>query len=905
MVNTRSIMENRVDTMEQRMNNFEGTLDQIRLLVIEQQAKPQVTMEQIRQLLQDRPRRTHRYGSEHEYDDEEGSERSTVSRDSRPRTRRHGGGNGSRFLGNKRRLEIPIFKGDDAFGWLVRVERYFHLNGIRVCDKLDAVVLAMEDRALNWYQWWEEQAPLRTWEEFKIAVMRRFQPGMMQNPMGPLLSLKQKGTVVEYMEKFERLVAPLRREERIMLDSIFLNGLKEEIQAELKLYESQGLSDLMDRALLIEEKNEVCQKKGSSWKDRGGLLKIKDPIEVGGSKKDGENISGGANERYKGRRLNPAELEERSKKGLCFKCGDKWNREHICKFKHMSFKLCEISSEEEEGNWGVSTQTEAVEELVTELKTLHLSLQSKQGFTSNKSFKVWATVQGQKLITLIDSGATSNFIDARLVERMGIQLMETPPYVIEVGNGERVKYQGVCEGLSFNVQGVDFNQHFFLMELGGAELVLGMDWLASLGSIEANFGVLCLKWKQEEIEYCIFGDPILSTKQASMEEMLKALNDEGRGMLVESVQAEGENAAVEDDEWKTLLDRFEEVFHLPNGLPPIREHDHAIILKPGATIPNLRPYRYPFYQKNEIEKIVGEMKQAGTQLKYSSAYHPQSDGQTEVVNRCLETYLRCVTGLKPKQWPKWLAWAEYWYNTNYHASLKTTPFAALYGRPPPVLIRGDTPPSVVDEVNKLTAERNIMIKELKDQLCKAQDVMKTQANKHRREVEYEVGDMVFLKIQPYKMKKLAQRLNQKLSPRYYGPYEIIKRIGAVAYKLKLPEDTKVHPVFHVSLLKKAVIPSVMPQPLPSCMNEDWQLEPLPEKVMEERRNKQGELEVLIKWKTLPDFENSWELVSKIKEEFPDFILEVKDSFEGEGIGRFGKFYVRKRQKGKEREQNIE
>src|SRR4051812_8679575 len=112
-------------------------------------------------------------------------------------------------------------------------------------------------------------------------------------------------------------------------------------------------------------------------------------------------------------RLNPVELEERSKKGLWFKCGDKWSREHIFKFKHMSLKLCENSNEEDEGNWGVSTQTEELEETVTKLKTLHLSLRSKQGFTSNKSFKVWATIQGQKLITLIDSGATSNFIDAR------------------------------------------------------------------------------------------------------------------------------------------------------------------------------------------------------------------------------------------------------------------------------------------------------------------------------------------------------------------------------------------------------------------------------------------------------------------------------------------------------------
>jgi len=117
-------------------------------------------------------------------------------------------------------------------------------------------------------------------------------------------------------------------------------------------------------------------------------------------------------------------------------------------------------------------------------------------------------------------------------------------------------------------------------------------------------------------------------------------------------------------------------------------------------------------------------KLAGRGLKFSSAYHPQSDGQTEVVNKCLETYLRCMTGKKPRQWHKWLSLAELWYNTNYHESIKLTPFKGLYVRDPPPIIRGDVPATPIDEVSTMLKDINEMLRVMKEHLEQAQNHMK-------------------------------------------------------------------------------------------------------------------------------------------------------------------------------------
>ena len=154
-----------------------------------------------------------------------------------------------------RKIELPVFCGEDAYGWLTHVERYFCIQGVDDDDKLEVVLVALEGEALVWFQWWEDQVPCPTWREFEEDLVKRFQPGVARNPMEPILSVRQTGSVHQYRKEFE-LVAGARRDlnaEVVM--GIFLHGLKEEIRAELKVNQFRSLNALMDRALELEERN--------------------------------------------------------------------------------------------------------------------------------------------------------------------------------------------------------------------------------------------------------------------------------------------------------------------------------------------------------------------------------------------------------------------------------------------------------------------------------------------------------------------------------------------------------------------------------------------------------------------------------------------------------------------------
>ncbi|KAL5810815.1 hypothetical protein ACOSQ4_027383 [Xanthoceras sorbifolium] len=170
----------------------------------------------------------------------------------------------------------------------------------------------------------------------------------------------------------------------------------------------------------------------------------------------------------------------------------------------------------------------------------------------------------------------------------------------------------------------------------------------------------------------------------------------------------------------------------------------------------------------------------------SSSYHPQSDGQTKVVNRTLEQYLRCFTYDRPRKWVDWLIWDEFSYNTAIHSATKLSLFEVVYELPPPKIVPYTLGTSKVQAVKETLRTRDEILAELRHNLELAQNRMKIQADRHRRKVSFNVGDYVYLRLQPYRQQSVVFCRSFKLSPRFFSPYKIIARVGSVAYKLELP-----------------------------------------------------------------------------------------------------------------------
>lgn len=273
------------------------------------------------------------------------------------------------------------------------------------------------------------------------------------------------------------------------------------------------------------------------------------------------------------------------------------------------------------------------------------------------------------------------------------------------------------------------------------------------------------------------------------------------------------------------------------------------------------------------ERFQGEM---GTRLHFSTAFHPQTDGQSERTIQTLEDMLRACAIDFGGSWDQYLPLAEFSYNNSFHSSIGMPPYEMLYGR------RCRTPICWGEVGHKVLGSTDVvlqtteMIQRVRDRLVTAQSRQKSYADKRRSDLEFQVGDYVLLKVSPWKG-VIRFRKRGKLGPRYIGPYKVIARVGKVAYRLELPDELRlIHNTFHVSQLRKCVVDKSAIIPLEDIqINERLNFVEKPIAIVGRKtknlRNKVIGL-VKVQWQHRKGSEWTWEPEAEMRKDYPELFV---------------------------------
>jgi hypothetical protein len=245
----------------------------------------------------------------------------------------------------------------------------------------------------------------------------------------------------------------------------------------------------------------------------------------------------------------------------------------------------------------------------------------------------------------------------------------------------------------------------------------------------------------------------------------------------------------------------------------------------------------------------------GTSTKFSTAFHPQTDGQTERVNQILEQYLRCMISYQQDDWIKFLPMAEFAYNNTLHSSTGSTPFFANYGFHPRFNIAMPTS-SINPSAEERVRQMQDMHHALSLELSHAQERHKEKADRHRMgSPDFHIGDMVWLLRRHIPTTRPCNKLDYKK----LGPFRIIDKVNPVAFRLDLPSHYRIHNVFHASLLEvyhSSSIPGRSippPPPVALATGEEYEVE----KILDSRKTRR-KLHYLVLWKGYPISEATWE-----------------------------------------------
>ncbi|KAJ9547436.1 hypothetical protein OSB04_019979 [Centaurea solstitialis] len=435
-----------------------------------------------------------------------------------------------------------LFNGEDVYGWVYQVERFFDVQGLVTSgERLREAMLSLEGPALSWYRRSENRESFCNWEELKRSLLSRFQSsqeGSLHN---------QTGTAREYVTLFEKMAAQLPRLPKEVLDEVFVKGLKPELRTVVRAHQPPGLCQAMELALVI--------------------MKVDHP---------------GESSRARGLPLSP----NKRAKGLCYRCDRKFTPGHRCPDKSLHVLLVPEEPDDED-------EVLDKEEEHIHLDHVEVSAQSVMGITTPHTMKLRGSIHGFEVIVLIDSGATHNFVSVKLY--WGTRETE-----VKLGNARFTKSVGICRGLGIHILWLVVMNDFYPLELGSADVILGIKWLRELGDTRVNWRTLTMSFQHAGKRVTLYGEPGLHRGETSLQALVRKRLEIDKGYILTLAHVGELN--MQDSHVHPALDKILTEFSDVFSMPAARDHSEAC-----TELVNVRPYRYPQLQKDEIERLVGEM----------------------------------------------------------------------------------------------------------------------------------------------------------------------------------------------------------------------------------------------------------------------------------------------------------
>ncbi|GJT52264.1 retrotransposon-related protein [Tanacetum coccineum] len=498
------------------------------------------------------------------------------------------------------KVEFPKFSGDDVKGWIFRCEQFFSIDEIPENQKVKLISVHLFDTALLWHrQFIRLNGENVTWNVYKNGILQRFGT-VFDDSISEIRKIKYQSNAKDYQDAFDTLLSRVDISEEHAV-SFYLGGLPPEIEMGVRMFKPTTLADAYQLTNYQEATLEAVRKKnkavvnsqmgrfgsgnsGYGNNSRPSLLPL--PVTTTNWRTK-PNTPATTSVR---KQLTHKELDDKRSKNQCFYCDQKYVPGHKCSGRLYSLEIIEGNSDKGE----------------------NLDEQFDEGVFGSEDNAVENVSEDLHDCALEPDTVTQPQISLNAIS--GVNTFQTMRIKGQINNNNHV-----CKGVTWKLQGEAFQADMMLIPLGGCEMVLGVQWLATLGDIVCNFLQLRMEFMYQGRKVVLRGIP-----QPAMQWMQgKQIGSKLFSMTLcvypssSGVQAEFMSTGVSSESTNVhpslipLLHRYEKVFAVPKSLPPNRKHDHRIPLQENTSPINIRPYRHPPIQKDAIEAMVNELLDSG------------------------------------------------------------------------------------------------------------------------------------------------------------------------------------------------------------------------------------------------------------------------------------------------------